>query len=108
MDEQSITQTLRGWDNIRHALQFVESLGAFSKHTLAGVEVYQNSVISKSRVFVRTIDELDSYLAPILERLELDIESGFITPSMGLDVLAEVYGKIVLDYPYDTSSPTLI
>lgn len=94
---------LRGWDEIRQALLFVESLFTFSKHTLAVVEVYQLPTDSTTRVFLRNLDELDNYLAPTFERMQLDSELEFIQYSNELDVLGEVCGRIVLDYPYDIS-----
>jgi hypothetical protein len=94
---------LRGWEEIRTALLFVEGLFTFSKHTLAGVEVYQQSEDSTTRVFLRTVDELDSYLAPIFERMHLDLELGFNQYSNELDVLSEVCGRIVLDYPHEVN-----
>ena len=98
-----MSKPLRGWDEIRKALQFVEGLSHFSKHTLAGVEIYQRPEVSATRVFVRTLEELDSYLAPIFERMQLDLEFMFEQPSSGLDILSDVYGWIVLDYPHDNS-----
>ena len=94
---------LRGWEEIRKALQFVEGLSHFSRHTLAGVEIFHRPEVSTTRVFVRTLNELDSYLAPIFERMRLDLEITFEHSSHDFDVLSEVYGRIVLDYPRDAS-----
>lgn len=96
-------KSLRGWEEIRKALSFVEGLGHFSKHTLAGVEIYQQPEVSTTRVFVRTLEELDSYLAPIFERMQLNLELMFKQPTHELDVLSEVSGRIVLDYPPHTN-----
>ncbi|MFX1560318.1 MAG: hypothetical protein ACFFBL_07005 [Promethearchaeota archaeon] len=98
-----MSKPLRGWEEIRKALQFVEGLSHFSRHTLAGVEIYQRSEVSATRVFVKTLDELDSYLAPIFERMKLDLELMFEQPTYELDMLSEVYGRILLDYPRDIS-----
>jgi hypothetical protein len=94
---------LNGWEEIRKALSFIEGLYHFSRHTLAGVEVYQEPEVSKVRVFFRNLDELDSYLAPIIERMQLDLELMFEQLPYELDILREVYGRIVLDYPSDTN-----
>lgn len=81
----------------------MEGLSTFSKHTLAGVEIYQQPEISITRVFIRTIEELNDYLKPIFERMTLDSQGRLIQPSNGLDLLSDVYGRIVLDYPYDVN-----
>jgi hypothetical protein len=94
---------LKGWDEIRQALLFVESLSTFSKHTLAGVEIYQNDDDSIVRVFVRTVEELDDYLRPIFERMRLDAGLEFNSIASELDPLSDVYGRIVLEYPYDVN-----
>ena len=94
---------MRGWEAIRQALFFVEGLSTFSKLTLAGMEIYQDPEVSTTRVFIRTIEELDDYLRPLLERMTLDSEVGYIHQLDGLDILNEVYGRIVLDYPYDNN-----
>ena len=101
--ELPISQTLRGWEDIRQALLFVESLSTFSRHTLAGVEIYQKTESSAVYVFVRTVKELDDYLGPIFERMHLDAELDFNPIVPELDVLSDVYGRIVLDYPYDVN-----
>ncbi|MGD9396981.1 MAG: hypothetical protein PVJ05_11175 [Candidatus Thorarchaeota archaeon] len=98
-----MSKLLKGWGEIRKALQFVEGFGHFSRHTLAGIEIFQRPEISTTRVLIRTLEELDSYLAPIFERMQLNLELMFEQPSYDLDVLSEVYGRIVLDYPYDAS-----
>jgi hypothetical protein len=92
-----ILKPLKGWAEIRQALQFVEGLRVFSKYTLAGVEVFQQKEDSATRVFLRTVDELDNYLAPIFERMFLDSETGINQPSDGLDVFGVVYGRIMLE-----------
>jgi len=92
-----ILKPLKGWDEIRHALLFVESLRVFSRYTLAGVEVFQQTKDSATRVFLRTVDELDGYLAPIFQKMFLDSELDLTRPSEGLDVLGEVYGRIMLE-----------
>ena len=96
-------EQLRGWEEIRQALLFVEGFCTFSKHTLAGVEIFQQAEGLTTKVFVKTIDELDSYLGPIFERMHLDMELEFNQISLELDILSEVYGRIVLDYPYDVN-----
>jgi hypothetical protein len=45
----------------------------------------------------------DSYLGPIFVRMQLDMELEFNRLSPELDVLSKVYGRIVLDYPYDVN-----
>ncbi|MFX1578388.1 MAG: hypothetical protein ACFFBJ_01990 [Promethearchaeota archaeon] len=80
---------------------FIDSLSTFSLQALAGVEIYQQTEVSKVRVYVRTVEELDNYLRPIFERMYLDIELDFIPLMHELDILNEVFGRIVLDYPYD-------
>jgi len=96
-------EELKGWHEIRQALLFVESLSTFSKHTLAGVEIYQKNDVSTVRVFVRTVEELDSYLGPIFERMFLNIGLDHDPLAHELDVFSDVYGRIVLDYPYDVN-----
>ena len=92
-----ILKPLKGWDEIRQALLFVEGLRVFSKYTLAGVEVFQQTKDSATRVFLRTVDELDSYLVPIFQKMFLDSELDLEQPSDGLDLLGEVYGRIMLE-----------
>ena len=92
-----ILKPLKGWEEIRQALLFVEGLRVFSKYTLAGVEVFQQTEGSATRVFLRTVDELDSYLAPIFQKMFLDSELDLEQPSDGLDLLGEVYGRIMLE-----------
>ncbi len=92
-----ILKPLKGWEEIRQALLFVEGLRVFSKYTLAGVEVFQESKHSATRVFLKTVDELDSYLAPIFQKMFLDIELDMKHPIEGLDILGSVYGRIMLD-----------
>ena len=94
---------LRGWEAIRQALFFIESLSTFSLQALAGVEIYQQTEVSKVRVYVKRVEELDNYLRPIFERMYLDIELEFIPFMHELDILNEVFGRIVLDYPYDVN-----
>ncbi|MFW9834233.1 MAG: hypothetical protein ACFFEK_09580 [Candidatus Thorarchaeota archaeon] len=94
---------LRGWEAIRQALIFIEGLSTFSLHALAGVEIYQQTEVSNARVYVRTLEELDNYLRPIFERMYLDIELDFIPLTHEIDILNEVLGRIVLDYPYDVN-----
>lgn len=72
-------------------------------HALAGIEIYQQTEVSNVRVYVRTVEELDNYLRPIFERMYLDIELNFIPLTHELDILNEVFGRIVLDYPYDVN-----
>ncbi|MFW9806697.1 MAG: hypothetical protein ACFFFK_08215 [Candidatus Thorarchaeota archaeon] len=92
-----ILKPLKGWEEIRQALLFVESLRVYSRYTLAGVEVFQQTKDSAARVFLKTVEELDSYLAPILQKMFLDAELDFNQPIDGLDVLGEVYGRIILE-----------
>ena len=92
-----ILKPLNGWEEIRQALLFVEGLRVFSKYTLAGVEVFQQTEDSATRVFLKTVDELDSYLAPIFRKMVLDIELDMKQPVEGLDILGSVYGRIMLD-----------
>lgn len=92
-----ILKPLKGWKEIRQSLLFVEGLRVFSKYTLAGVEVFQQTKDSATRVFLRTVEELDSYLAPILQKMFLDIELDMKQPVEGLDVLGSVYDWIMLD-----------
>ncbi|OLS26036.1 MAG: hypothetical protein ThorAB25_21830 [Candidatus Thorarchaeota archaeon AB_25] len=101
--ELSLLKALIGWEQIRQALLFVESLCVFSKQTLAGVEIFQQSEYSTTRVFLKTLEELDDYLRPIFEQMILDSRIGHIHKSDGLDLLSDVYGRIVLDYPYGVS-----
>jgi hypothetical protein len=91
VDMLDILKPLKGWEEIRHALLFVEGLRVFSKYTLAGVEVFQQTKDSATRVFLKTVDELDNYLAPIFQKMFLDSELDFRQPSDGLDLLGEVY-----------------
>ena len=102
-DTHDLLKPVRGWKEISQALLFVESLFTFSKHTLAGVEVYQQPEVSTTRIFLRTLEELDDYLKPIHERMALDFEEGLMQTSYGPDLLSDVFGRIVLDYPYDVS-----
>ncbi len=97
VDMLDILKPLKGWEEIRQALLFVESLRVFSKYTLAGVEVFQQTKDSSTRVFLRTVEELDSYLAPIFQKMFLDSELDYTPPSEGLDILGVVYGRIMLE-----------
>ncbi len=85
--------TLIGWEEIRQALVFVDSL---SEEELNGtrVEVYGYNKESSVKVSFRSLQELDEWMKM---RFRKQLLKGNDTPSSKiLDVLSEVHGHVLI------------
>ncbi|TFH07008.1 MAG: hypothetical protein E4H14_09495 [Candidatus Thorarchaeota archaeon] len=90
---QWVGKTLTGWEEIRQALVFVDSLSA-EKRNGARVEVYEYSQESSVKVSFHSLQELEEWLKMRFRRQLLKGENG--ATSQKLDVLSEVHGQVVL------------
>ena len=86
-------KTLTGWEEIRQALVFVDSLPEEERNG-ARVEVYEYSKESSVKVSFTSLQELDDYLKSRFRRQLLKGEQ--VNHSRHLDVLTEVHGQVVL------------
>ena len=86
-------KTLTGWEEIRQALVFVDSLPE-EKRNGARVEVYEYSSESSVKVSFHSLQELEEWLKMRFRRQLLKSEDG--VPSRKLDVLSEVHGQVAL------------
>ncbi|MHA2024145.1 MAG: hypothetical protein ACTSWQ_10840 [Candidatus Thorarchaeota archaeon] len=85
-------KTLTGWEEIRQALVFVDSLPDEERNG-ARVEVYEHSQESSVKVSFRSLEELDEWLKL---RFRKQLLKGNDSPSSKiLDVLSEVHGQVV-------------
>jgi hypothetical protein len=91
---QWVEKTLTGWEEIRQALVFVDSLPEEQRNG-ARVEVYEHSQESSVKVSFRSLQELDEWLKIRLRRQLLKGEDG--VPSRKLDVLSEVHEHVVMN-----------
>ncbi len=86
-------KTLAGWEEIRQALVFVDSLPEEQRNG-ARVEVYEYSKKSSVKVSFTSLQELDEWLKMRFRKQLLKGEDG--VPSRKLDVLSEVHGQVVM------------
>ena len=87
-------KTLTGWEEIRQALVFVDSLPEEERNGTR-VEVYEYSRESSVKVSFHSLQELDDWLKMHFRRQLLKGEDG--VPSRKLDVLSEVHGQVVMN-----------
>jgi len=90
---QWMGKTLIGWEEIRQALVFVDSLSEEERNG-AMVEVYEHSQESSVKVSFQSLHELDEWLKM---RFRKQLLKGNDNPSSKiLDVLSEVHGHLVM------------
>ncbi len=86
-------KTLTGWEEVRQALVFVDSLPEEERNG-ARVEVYEYSEESSVKVSFHSLQELDEWLKM---RFRKQLLKGNDNPSSKiLDVLSEVHGHVVI------------
>lgn len=86
-------KTLTGWEEIRQALVFVDSLSEEERNG-ARIEVYEHSQESSVKVSFHSLQELEEWLKM---RFRKQLLKGNDNPSSKiLDVLSEVHGHVVL------------
>ncbi len=91
---QWMGKTLTGWEEIRQALVFVDSLSEEERNG-ARVEVYEHSRESSVKVSFRSLQEMDEWLKM---RFRKQLLKGNDNPSSKiLDVLSEVHGHLVMN-----------
>ena len=91
---QWVGKTLTGWEEIRQALVFVDSLPEEQRNG-ARFEVYEYSDESSVKVSFTSLRELDEWLKM---RFRKQLLKGENSPSSKiLDVLSEVHGQVVLN-----------
>ena len=90
---QWVGKTLTGWEEIRQALVFVDSLPEEERNG-ARVEVYEHSKESSVKVSFRSLQEMEEWLKMRFRRQLLKGEDE--ATSRKLDVLSEVHGQVVL------------
>jgi len=89
---QWVGKTLTGWEEIRQALVFVDSLPE-EKRNGARVEVYEHSQDSSVKVSFHSLQELEEWLKMrFRKQLLKGVDS---VSSKTLDVLSEVHGQVV-------------
>ncbi len=89
---QWVGKTLTGWEEIRQALAFVDSLPEEERNG-ARVEVYEHSKESSVKVRFHLLRQLDEWMKMRFRRQLLKGENG--STSRKLDVLSEVHGQII-------------
>ncbi len=90
---QWMGKTLTGWEEIRQALVFVDSLPEEERNG-ARVEVYEYSQESSVKVSFTSLQELDEWLKM---RFRKQLLKGNDNPSSKiLDVLSEVHGHVLI------------
>jgi hypothetical protein len=95
--QQFIGKVLKGWEEIRNALLFVEELRKQQKNELARVEVYEYSENSSLNASFRSIKELDDFLQSRFRTLLLEGKEGDgDTSKPQIDVMNEVMGEVIL------------
>ncbi len=87
-------KTLAGWEEIRQALVFVDSLPGEQRNG-ARVVVYEYSKESSVKVSCTSLQELDEWLKMRFRKHLLKGEDG--VPSRKLDVLSEVHGHVIMN-----------
>ncbi len=87
-------KTLTGWEEIRQALVFVDSLPEEERNG-ARVEVYEHSKESSVKVSFHSLQELDEWLKIRFRTQLLRGDDGVM--SRKLDVLSEVQGHAIED-----------
>ncbi len=87
-------KTLAGWEEIRQALVFVDSLPE-EQHNGARVEVYEYSKESSVKVSFHSLQELDEWLKMRFRKQLL--KGADVVSSRTLDVLSEVHGHVVMN-----------
>ena len=90
---QWMGKTLTGWEEIRQALVFVDSLPEEERNG-ARVEVYEHSQESSVKVSFHSLQEMDEWLKMRFRRQLFKGEDE--TTSRKLDVLSEVQGQVVV------------
>ncbi|MHA2027592.1 MAG: hypothetical protein ACW98U_16990 [Candidatus Thorarchaeota archaeon] len=95
--QQFIGRVLKGWEEIRNALLFVEELRKQQKNELARVEVYEYSENSSLNASFRSIKELDDFLESRFRTLLLEGRDDNDISSTHMDVMSEVRGEVQLE-----------
>jgi len=90
---QWVGKTLTGWEEIRQAIVFLDSLSEGERNG-ARVEVYEHSQDSSVKVRFHSLQQLEEWLKMRFRKQLLKGEDG--VPSRKLDVLSEVHGHVVL------------
>ena len=91
---QWMGKTLTGWEEIRQALVFMDSLPEEERNGVR-IEVYEHSQESSVKVSFTSLQELDEWLKM---RFRKQLLKGNDNPSSKiLDVLSEVHGHVVME-----------
>jgi len=91
---QWVGKTLTGWEEIRQALVFVDSLPEEERNGTR-VEVYEHSKESSVKVSFNSLQEMEEWLKM---RFRKQLLKGEDNTSRKLDVLSEVHGQVVMNY----------
>jgi len=91
---QWMGKTLTGWEEIRQALVFLDSLPE-DKRNGARIEVYEHSEESSVKVSFRSLQELEEWLKMRFRKQLLKGEDA--VTSRKLDVVSEVHGQVVMN-----------